>query len=134
MKIKHSINLVILSGLLFFSCKSKYPETTKTKITGEVAEKAMVVSARKEASKIGVDIMKKGGNAFDAMVATEMALAVSYPFAGNLGGGGFMVYRTADGEIGTLDYREKAPLAASKNMYLDEDGNVIDGKSTLGQP
>ncbi|WBL22348.1 gamma-glutamyltransferase [Zunongwangia sp. HRR-M8] len=132
MKIKYSINLVILSGLLLFSCKSKYPETSEAKITGEIAEKAMIVSARKEASKIGVEIMKNGGNAFDAMFATEMALAVSYPFAGNLGGGGFMVYRTADGEIGTLDYREKAPLAASKNMYLDENGNVIEGKSTLG--
>ena len=108
------------------------PEKTEKNITGEIAEQAMVVSARKEASKIGVDIMKKGGNAFDAMVATEMALAVSYPFAGNLGGGGFMVYRTADGEIGSLDYREKAPLAASKNMYLDENGEVIEGKSTLG--
>ncbi|MEO2070522.1 MAG: gamma-glutamyltransferase [Zunongwangia sp.] len=131
-KIPFSINLVILSVLLFFSCKSKLPEKTEKNITGEIAEQAMVVSARKEASKIGADIMKKGGNAFDAMVATEMALAVSYPFAGNLGGGGFMVYRTADGEIGSLDYREKAPLAASKNMYLDENGEVIEGKSTLG--
>ena len=131
-KISFSINLVILSGLLFISCKSKLPETTEKNKTGEVAEKAMLVSARREASKIGVDIMKKGGNAFDAMVATEMALAVSYPFAGNLGGGGFMVYRTADGNTGSLDYREKAPLAASKNMYLDENGEVIEGKSTLG--
>jgi gamma-glutamyltranspeptidase / glutathione hydrolase len=97
--------------------------------TGLVANKAMVVSAREEASKIGVEIMKKGGNAFDAMVATELALAVSYPFAGNLGGGGFMVYRKANGEIGSLDYREKAPIAASKDMFLDEKGNVIKGKS-----
>jgi gamma-glutamyltranspeptidase/glutathione hydrolase len=98
--------------------------------TGLVANKAMVVSAREEASKIGVEIMKKGGNAFDAMVATELALAVAYPYAGNLGGGGFMVYRKANGEIGSLDYREKAPLAASKDMFLDEKGNVIKGKST----
>ena len=98
--------------------------------TGLVTQKAMVVSAREEASKIGVEIMKKGGNAFDAMVATELALAVSYPFAGNLGGGGFMVYRKANGETGALDYREKAPLAASKEMFLDEKGNVIKGKST----
>ena len=97
--------------------------------TGSVASKAMVVSAREEASKIGVEIMKKGGNAFDAMVATELALAVSFPFAGNIGGGGFMVYRKANGEIGSLDYREKAPLAASKDMFLDENGNVIKGKS-----
>lgn len=100
--------------------------------TGLVAEKAMVVSAREEASKIGVEIMKNGGNAFDAMVATEMALVVAFPFAGNLGGGGFMVYRRADGDVGALDYREKAPLAAHRNMYLDSLGNVIPGKSTLG--
>ena len=98
--------------------------------TGLVTSKAMVVSAREEASKIGTDIMKKGGNAFDAMVGTELALAVAFPFAGNIGGGGFMVYRKANGEVGSLDYREKAPLAASKDMFLDKDGNVIKGKST----
>lgn len=100
--------------------------------TGEIAEKAMVVSAREEASKIGVAIMEKGGNAFDAMVATEMALVVAYPFAGNLGGGGFMVYRKADGDVGGLDYREKAPLSAHADMYLDSLGNVIPGMSTKG--
>ncbi len=100
--------------------------------TGLVTSKAMVVSAREEASKIGVEIMKKGGNAFDAMVATELALAVAYPYAGNIGGGGFMVYRKANGETGALDYREKAPLAASKNMYLDKDGNVIPNLSVNG--
>ena len=100
--------------------------------TGLIASKAMVVSARQEASEIGVAIIKKGGNAFDAMVATELALAVAYPYAGNIGGGGFMVYRKANGEVGTLDYREKAPLAANKNMYLDGDGNVIPNLSTDG--
>lgn len=98
--------------------------------TGLIANKAMVVSAREEASKIGAEIMQKGGNAFDAMVATELALAVAYPYAGNLGGGGFMVYRKANGKIGSLDYREKAPLAAHKTMFLDKEGNVIKGKST----
>lgn len=98
--------------------------------TGLVTQKAMVVSAREEASKIGSDIMQQGGNAFDAMIATELALAVAYPYAGNLGGGGFMVYREANGKTGSLDYREKAPLAASKNMYLDDNGNIIPGKST----
>ncbi len=98
--------------------------------TGLVADKAMVVSAREEASKIGASIMKKGGNAFDAMVATELALAVAYPYAGNIGGGGFMVYRKANGETGALDYREKAPLNATKEMFLDQKGNVIKGKST----
>ncbi|MBF4487872.1 gamma-glutamyltransferase [Flavobacterium sp. CSZ] len=100
------------------------------KPTGLVATKAMVVSARQEASKVGAEIIQKGGNAFDAMVATELALAVAYPYAGNLGGGGFMVYRKANGEVGSLDYREKAPLAATKDMFLDKDGNVIKGKST----
>jgi gamma-glutamyltranspeptidase/glutathione hydrolase len=95
-----------------------------------VTEKAMVVSAREEASQIGVEIMKQGGNAFDAMIATELALAVAYPYAGNIGGGGFMVYRKNDGEIGSLDYREKAPIAASSDMFLDENGNVIKGLST----
>jgi gamma-glutamyltranspeptidase/glutathione hydrolase len=98
--------------------------------SGLVADKAMVVSAREEASKIGVAIIKKGGNAFDAMVATELALAVAYPFAGNIGGGGFMVYRKANGETGSLDYREKAPLSATKNMFLDTNGKVIPDKST----
>ncbi|AIG30477.1 gamma-glutamyltranspeptidase [Flavobacterium psychrophilum] len=98
--------------------------------TGLVTQKAMIVSAREEASKIGIEIIKKGGNAFDAMIATELALAVAYPNAGNIGGGGFMVYRKANGDIGSLDYREKAPLKASKNMYLDKKGNIIDGKST----
>jgi gamma-glutamyltranspeptidase/glutathione hydrolase len=113
-------------ALAFLGCKSTEKAVQPT---GLVTNKAMVVSAREEASKIGVEIMKKGGNAFDAMVATELALAVSFPFAGNIGGGGFMVYRKANGEIGSLDYREKAPLAASKDMFLDEKGNVIKGKS-----
>lgn len=94
--------------------------------------KALVVSARSEASQIGAKILKKGGNAFDAMVATELALAVSYPRAGNIGGGGFAVYRTQNGQSGTLDFREKAPMKAFKEMYLDEKGNVIPEKSTLG--
>lgn len=99
---------------------------------GLVADKAMVVSAREEASKIGVVIIKKGGNAFDAMIATQLALAVSYPYAGNISGGGFMVYRKANGDVGSLDFREKAPKKASKNMYQDKNGNVIPNLSTNG--
>ncbi len=99
---------------------------------GLVADKAMVVSAREEASKIGVEIIRKGGNAFDAMVATQLALAVAYPYAGNISGGGFMVYRKANGDVGSLDFREKAPKKASKNMYLDKNGNVIPNLSTDG--
>jgi gamma-glutamyltranspeptidase/glutathione hydrolase len=119
--------ILLLLSLAIVSCKTDENAITQT---GLLADKAMVVSAREEASKIGVDIMKKGGNAFDAMVATELALAVCYPQAGNIGGGGFMVYRKANGETGALDYREKAPLAATKDMFLDKDGNVIEGKST----
>lgn len=118
--------LYFFSAVLVFGCK------TNNGTSGLITDKAMVVSAREEASAVGVEILRKGGNAFDAMVATELALAVAYPFAGNLGGGGFMVYRTPDGEIGALDYREKAPLAAHKDMYLDSLGNVIPEKSTLG--
>ncbi|MFH7013681.1 gamma-glutamyltransferase [Flavobacterium sp. FlaQc-52] len=119
--------VTLLFTLLYISCSA---QQTPAKPTGLVVTKAMVVSAREEASKIGVEIMKKGGNAFDAMVGTELALAVAFPFAGNIGGGGFMVYRKANGEVGSLDYREKAPLAATKDMFLDKDGNVIKGKST----
>jgi gamma-glutamyltranspeptidase/glutathione hydrolase len=119
--------IVLLLCLAIVSCKSNEKSIAPK---GLLTDKAMVVSAREEASEIAVVIMKKGGNAFDAMVATELALAVCYPQAGNIGGGGFMVYRKANGETGALDYREKAPLAASKDMFLDKDGNVIEGKST----
>jgi gamma-glutamyltranspeptidase / glutathione hydrolase len=118
--------ILFLLAFAILGCKSN--EKT-VEPTGLVTAKAMVVSAREEASQIGVEIMKKGGNAFDAMVATELALAVSHPQAGNIGGGGFMVFRKANGETGTIDYREKAPLAATKDMFLDDKGNVIDGKS-----
>lgn len=124
------ILVIFCFSVLFISCKS-IPDR-KTVSRGVISENAMVVSARKEASLIGLEMLKKGGNAFDAMVATELSLAVAYPFAGNLGGGGFMVYRKKSGEVGTLDYREKAPLAANKNMYLDENGEIIPEKSTLG--
>jgi gamma-glutamyltranspeptidase/glutathione hydrolase len=97
-----------------------------------IYDSAAVVSARKEASEIGVAILKKDGNAFDAMVATELALAVCYPYAGNIGGGGFMVYRLHSGEIGSLDYREKAPAKANEKMYLDANNNIIPNLSTEG--
>ena len=125
------ITLLFLS-FLFLQCRKQVEHNKNIKEYGIIAEKAMVVSARTEASNIGVDIMKKGGNAFDAMIATDFALAVAYPFAGNLGGGGFMVYRMNDGTTGAIDYREKAPLSSSRNMYLDEKGNIIKDKSTLG--
>lgn len=129
---KHCFILLILL-ISLTSCKNEIsPSSTKEDNRGLITKNAMVVTAREEASKIGIDILKQGGNAFDAMFATEMALAVVYPYAGNLGGGGFMVYRLADGETGALDYREKAPLAATKTMYLDDEGNIIKDKSTVG--
>ena len=119
--------------LILVGCKEKTEEMPEVlPVEGLITENAMVVSARKEASEVGIQILKKGGNAFDAMIATEMALAVVYPYAGNLGGGGFMVYRTQFGEIGSFNYREKAPMAASRDMYLDEDGNYIREKSKTG--
>lgn len=125
--IKYFLSITLLL-CLFVSCK----QIDKSSVKGLITEHAMVVSARAEASEIGSAILKKGGNAFDAMCATQLALAVAYPFAGNIGGGGFMVYRKANGDIGSIDFREKAPLAATKNMYLDELGEVIPNKSILG--
>ncbi|MFL2643312.1 MAG: gamma-glutamyltransferase [Flavobacteriales bacterium] len=112
--------------IVIFSCVDKPTNQ------GLIAKNGMVVSAREEASKIGVEILKKGGNAFDAMIATDLALAVCYQSAGNIGGGGFMVYRESNGQTGALDYREKAPLTATKEMYLDDDGNIIKGMSLVG--
>ncbi len=128
---KHFFTLLLLA-LVLIQCTQEPTQTPHKKQYGFIADSAIVVSAREEASKIGVSIMKQGGNAFDAMVATDLALLVSYPFAGNIGGGGFMVYRLNDGSTGAIDYREKAPMAATHDMYLDANGNVIKDKSTLG--
>ncbi len=110
--------LVFILSVLIISCDKTYNPT--------------VVSARKEASEIGVEIMKKGGNAYDAMIAVHLALAVAHPTAGNIGGGGFFVYYNSDGSSGSLDFREMAPGKAFKDMYLDKNGNVIPDMSTLG--
>ena len=96
------------------------------------AENGMVVTAQHLASEVGVDVLKRGGNAVDAAVAVGYALAVVYPAAGNLGGGGFMTLQLADGGKTFLDFREKAPLAASANMYLDRAGKVVSNASTIG--
>jgi gamma-glutamyltranspeptidase/glutathione hydrolase len=96
------------------------------------AKRAMVVSVHQEASKAGATIMQQGGNAVDAAVATGFALAVVHPAAGNIGGGGFMLLRLANGETHFLDYREKAPKAATRDMYLDANGNVIPNASLVG--
>jgi len=126
------LGLLSLIILTTFSCKKSTEKTVVKKEIGLITKHAMVVSARIEASRIGSSILEQGGNAFDAMAATELALAVAYPYAGNLGGGGFMVYRKSDGTIGALDYREKASKNATKDMYLDSLGNVIPDLSTRG--
>ena len=113
--------LLLLVSIGFFGCNFQSKKTL-----------AAVVSARLEASKIGVEIMNQGGNAFDAMVATDLALSVCYPNAGNIGGGGFLVYRTNEGEVGSLDFREKAPSLAHEKMFLNSDGEIIENKSTKG--
>lgn len=121
------LNLALI--IFLFSCTG----SVKNEVVighGITAGNGMVVSAHPEASMIGLNILKQGGNAVDAAVATGFALAVCYPNAGNIGGGGLMVIRNADGSTDALDYRERAPGAASRDMYLDENGNVIEGLST----
>jgi gamma-glutamyltranspeptidase/glutathione hydrolase len=124
---------LLLATLTIFTYCSSGPENNKSDLVegqGIKVKNGMVVSAHPESSRIGVQILKKGGNAIDAAVATGFALAVCYPEAGNIGGGGFMVIRTGEGIIDAIDYREKAPLGASRDMYLDPAGNVINGIST----
>lgn len=116
-------------GILFFSLISCVHAASVSPVA---AQHGMVVTAQHLASDIGVDVLKKGGNAVDAAVAVAYALAVVYPAAGNLGGGGFMTVTLADGRKTFIDFREKAPLAASANMYLDAQGNVIPGLSRHG--
>ncbi|WP_420150953.1 gamma-glutamyltransferase [Spirosoma sp.] len=140
-----------------FACKTQSPSTTSTDTkvnqsqgvyqyrdedpavrpffsdrTGVIGRNGMVASAHPEASQVGLNILKAGGNAVDAAVAVQFALAVVYPGAGNIGGGGFMVYRDKEGKSYSLDYREKAPGRASQNMYLDSVGNVRPGLSISG--
>ena len=102
------------------------------KSSTELFKNGIVVSAKIEASNAGIEILKIGGNAFDAMIATDLALSVVYPNAGNLGGGGFMVYRLSNGDNGTLDFREKSPLSSFENMFLDKLGDEIPDLSTKG--
>ncbi len=115
--------------LLLLSFSVFAQNTQKPLIEGK---QGMVVSTHPAASEIGLAILKKGGNAIDAAVAVNFALAVCHPSAGNIGGGGFLVYRDKFGNVKALDYREKAPSAASRDMYLDANGNIIPGKSMTG--
>lgn len=119
----------LLFGLLLFAANCQAFGASQFPVA---AENGMVVTAQHLATQVGVDILKKGGNAIDAAVAVGYALAVVYPAAGNLGGGGFMTIQLADGRKTFLDFREKAPLAATPTMYLDANGDVIKNLSTRG--
>ncbi|MDI3273297.1 gamma-glutamyltransferase [Pseudomonas sp. MDT1-16] len=118
----------LIATSLALSCLSAYAAS----VAPVAAENGMVVTAQHLASQVGVDVLKNGGNAVDAAVAVGYALAVVYPAAGNLGGGGFMTIQLADGRKTFLDFREKAPLAATADMYLDKEGNVVPDLSTRG--
>ena len=127
MKFEPFVKTLMATGLAL-SCLTAHAAS----VAPVAAENGMVVTAQHLASHVGVDVLKSGGNAVDAAVAVGYALAVVYPAAGNLGGGGFMTIQLADGRKTFLDFREKAPLAATPDMYLDKEGNVIPELSTRG--
>lgn len=128
--------LVSFIFIVFLSCSSCNKTATVSPLfvinKQSINDSAMVVSTHPLATEAGLEILKQGGNAVDAMVAVHFALAVVYPRAGNIGGGGFMVYRSKNGETQTLDFREKAPAAAHRDMYLDSSGDLIDSLSLCG--
>jgi len=126
MKMRHSIQqAAVVLGLCATALAGTMVQPTH-------APKAMVATVQGDASNAGIEVLKAGGNAVDAAVAVGFALTVTHPQAGNIGGGGFMLFRRPDGDVHFLDYREKAPAAASRDMYLDKNGNVIENLSTLG--
>jgi gamma-glutamyltranspeptidase/glutathione hydrolase len=122
--------IIIVSVFYGCSIKSSVKNLTISEGRNIITDSGMVVSAHHESSRIGIAVLRKGGNAIDAAVATEFALAVCYPEAGNIGGGGFMLIREADGTTDLIDYREKAPLQATRDMYLDPSGSIVEGLST----
>src|SRR5258708_23761613 len=129
-----TIQRIATSFLLVAVASSLILQTHNTPITFAAsrepvrARHGVVASTNEIASKVGVDIMKRGGNAVDAAIAVAFALAVTHPAAGNLGGGGFMMIRLKDGRTTAIDYREMAPAAATHNIYLDKDGKVLEGE------
>ncbi len=123
------VRVISVVLMISFGCAHHTP---KQSVMGLIVDSAMVVSAHPLASRTGVMVLRKGGNAVDAAIATQFALAVVYPSAGNIGGGGFMVLRQRDGTSVTLDYRERAPAAASSTMYLNDKGDVIPEISERG--
>ena len=119
MKTKISINIITIFLFLFSTIAYSDGRIAVRGYNGAIA------SSSYTASQVGVEVLKKGGNAVDAAIATAFAMAVTHPTAGNIGGGGFLVYHGVNGEITAFDFREKAPLSSSKDMYLDEEGEVI---------
>lgn len=134
MLIRTFLGLAACAALLFPAAAqiAPMPDQLPPAAPSVTAPHAMVVSAHPIASQVGVDILRQDGNAYDAAVAVQFALAVVLPVAGNIGGGGFIVYRDHANATGTLDFRETAPAAASRDMYLDKSGNVVPGLSTYG--
>ncbi len=126
------VYILVLLVFTITGCRQDESSTDVLPREGVIASNAMVVSAHPLASEVGVKILKAGGNAVDAAIAVQFALAVVYPAAGNIGGGGFMVFRKNDGSTDCLDFREAAPMAADRDMYLDDEGEVIEGLSLLG--
>ncbi len=129
---KKNLFLVLLLWLITACDDNSSPYVPIPSQIGPLGEQAMVSTAHELATKIGIQVLENGGNAFDAALAVKFALAVVYPRAGNIGGGGFALFRLNDGSIGSLDFREKAPMASSRDMFLDKEGNVIEGRSTIG--
>lgn len=134
---KQSLRLLILTfiSISLLACGGRKNSLKESSTRGKtvIANNGMIVSAHAEATKVGKEILKRGGNAIDAMVGVHFALAVVYPSAGNLGGGGFMMYRQHDGDLFSLDFREKASANAYEEMYWDNERNVIEGESLYGQ-
>lgn len=137
MKIKKTVSALLCFALLvsFTATPSQLTSSTSTQAASRPpvrGKHGMVSSVSEIASQVGVDVLKRGGNAVDAAVAVGLALAVVWPSAGNLGGGGFMVIRQANGKATAIDYREMAPAAAHRNVYLDDKGEYVDESSTYG--
>lgn len=136
---KITIRYTYLTGIFLFllfllppGCSSDPLPDSNNIVKYVEVQNGAVVTEHPIASEVGLSILKKNGNAVDAAIAVQLALAVVYPRAGNLGGGGFMLYRTKEGEIYALDFREKAPLSAHRNMYLDDDETIIESLSLQG--
>ena len=131
--VKNFLLSILVSGVFFEACTTSKTENLNYKFQKtDESENGLVVTAHPLASEAGVKILRLGGNAVDAAIAVQLALTVVYPEAGNIGGGGFMVYTSKDGVAATLDFREKAPSLSTRDMYLDSLGEPLKELSTSG--